>query len=33
MRVADVTIGYITDFGISDTNNMGVAMAPLPPKP
>jgi stage V sporulation protein AD len=28
VRVADVTIGYITDFGISDTNNMGVAMAP-----
>ena len=28
VRVADVTIGYITDFGIIDTNNMGVAMAP-----
>lgn len=28
VRVADVTIGYITDFGISDTNNMGAAMAP-----
>lgn len=28
IRVADVTAGYITDLGISDTNNMGAAMAP-----
>jgi stage V sporulation protein AD len=28
VRIADVTIGYITDFGINDTNNMGAAMAP-----
>lgn len=28
VKIADVTIGYITDFGINDANNMGAAMAP-----
>ncbi len=28
MRIADVTIGCITDLGITDSNNMGAAMAP-----
>lgn len=28
VRIADVTIGYITDLGVNDTNNMGAAMAP-----
>lgn len=28
VRVADVTVGYITDLGVTDTNNMGAAMAP-----
>lgn len=28
VRIADVTIGCITDLGINDTNNMGAAMAP-----
>ncbi|HHV51090.1 MAG TPA: stage V sporulation protein AD [Clostridiales bacterium] len=28
VKIADVTVGYITDFGINDTNNMGAAMAP-----
>ncbi|MDD2362319.1 MAG: stage V sporulation protein AD [Oscillospiraceae bacterium] len=28
VRIADVTIGYITDLGITDSNNMGAAMAP-----
>ncbi len=27
-RIADVTIGCITDLGITDSNNMGAAMAP-----
>ena len=28
VKIADITVGYITDLGINDTNNMGAAMAP-----